>query len=76
MKKALNTESCSPVSPILMLLRILMFSPNRKSLKENKSEQTKFIASETGKRKSKGKGKRNEQGKQTSEITRRRSPDT
>ena len=27
-----------------------MFSPNRKSLKENKSEQRKFIASETGKR--------------------------
>ena len=45
-----------------------MFSPNRKSLKENKSEQTKFIASETGKRKSKGKGKRNGQGKQTSET--------
>ena len=52
-----------------------MFSPNRKSLKENKSEQTKFMANETGKQKSKGKSKRNEQAKQTSEITRRRSPD-
>ena len=27
-----------------------MFSPDRKSLKENKSEERKFIASETGKR--------------------------
>ena len=43
---------------------------------EERACGTPCIASETGKRKSKGKGKRNEQGKQTSEITRRRSPDT